>query len=579
MLYDNALLLRAYLTGGVRPDPRSRVASPRRPPSSCSGTCGPPKGGFAVRPRRRHRRGRGRDLRLDPGAAGRRARRRRRSVGRRAARGDRRRHVRARRVDAAAAADPDEADALVGVRRARCSAARATRPQPGRDDKVVSAWNGLAIAGLAEAGALLDRPDWVEAAAGVRRPAGRGPPGRGARGPAVRVSRDGAPDAMPACSRTTPTSPRDSSPCTPSPATTSGSRSPGSCSTSSSGTSVTGGAASSTRPTTPRRLVAAPQDPTDNATPSGPAAAAGALLTYAALTGSERPPRRRGGGAGRLRRLGREHPRFAGWGLAVAEALRRRPPRGRGRRPGGGAGDGRPAPGRPGRDRAGRRRRGRATPAETPSVPLLRDRPLVGGVRAGVRLPPLRLRRPRSPIRRRPGSPPGPGGARHEGTGPRRPGRCGRRPRRLGLLRPRPALRRRGGPAARSAPARRPGLVDHLDAAPQGRRRTASSPPRTSTRRPSRASSPPPSTACSAATTASTCACTSCTPASAATLVAASAHADLLVVRVAGAGRLLRSARRVHLGAGGPARRLPGRGRDPRMRGVDAVRNCVIIIT
>ncbi|WP_018335304.1 thioredoxin domain-containing protein [Actinomycetospora chiangmaiensis] len=43
-------------------------------------------------------------------------------------------------------------------------AARATRPQPARDDKVVVAWNGLAITGLVEAATALGRPDLLAAA-------------------------------------------------------------------------------------------------------------------------------------------------------------------------------------------------------------------------------------------------------------------------------------------------------------------------------------------------------------------------------------------------------------------------------
>jgi uncharacterized protein YyaL (SSP411 family) len=48
--------------------------------------------------------------------------------------------------------------------RGKLLAARALRPAPGRDDKVVAAWNGLAIAALAEVGAYFDRPDLIERA-------------------------------------------------------------------------------------------------------------------------------------------------------------------------------------------------------------------------------------------------------------------------------------------------------------------------------------------------------------------------------------------------------------------------------
>jgi hypothetical protein len=46
--------------------------------------------------------------------------------------------------------------------RARLLEIRSLRPQPGLDDKAIASWNGLMLAALAESGRRLDRADWIE---------------------------------------------------------------------------------------------------------------------------------------------------------------------------------------------------------------------------------------------------------------------------------------------------------------------------------------------------------------------------------------------------------------------------------
>jgi uncharacterized protein YyaL (SSP411 family) len=215
--------------------------------------------------------------------------------------------------------DPADAAWYESVRR-RLLTARAGRPAPGRDDKVVAAWNGLAVAALAETGALLDRPDLVEAAAAAAdllvalhfTEDGR----------LLRISRDGRPgrhagvledyadvaEGLLALYAVTSD---------PSWLTLAGRlldtvlerfR------------DETSGALHDTADDA-EQLLRRPQDPTDNATPSGWTAAAGALLGYAAYTGSERHRAAAEQALGVVSALAGRAPRFIGWGLAVAEAL------------------------------------------------------------------------------------------------------------------------------------------------------------------------------------------------------------------------------------------------------------------
>src|SRR5947209_1680694 len=60
--------------------------------------------------------------------------------------------------------EPDDPERFERVR-AALLAARLTRPQPSRDDKVITAWNGLAITALTEPSVALDAPELAYAAA------------------------------------------------------------------------------------------------------------------------------------------------------------------------------------------------------------------------------------------------------------------------------------------------------------------------------------------------------------------------------------------------------------------------------
>lgn len=95
-------------------------------------------------------------------------------------------------------ADWGEAGALTGILdesvRRELWERRVAREAPHRDDKVVTAWNGMMITGLAEAAVLLDRPQWLETADAAAQFLWRHH-WDSARGTLARTSRGGAVDA------------------------------------------------------------------------------------------------------------------------------------------------------------------------------------------------------------------------------------------------------------------------------------------------------------------------------------------------------------------------------------------------
>ena len=61
--------------------------------------------------------------------------------------------------------DEDQATVLLASAKEKLFAERAKRPPPGKDEKVLAAWNGLAIHGMAKAGVRLGESRWIQSAA------------------------------------------------------------------------------------------------------------------------------------------------------------------------------------------------------------------------------------------------------------------------------------------------------------------------------------------------------------------------------------------------------------------------------
>jgi len=213
--------------------------------------------------------------------------------------------------------EPEDSLWWEGIRQ-RLLTTRHLRPQPARDDKVVSGWNGLAIAALSEAAVLLGDPTYLDAArrcasfiVGVHLVEGRlrRASRRGVAGAAMGAADDygnlaegllalhqatGQPRWLAAAGDLLDVALTHFA-------------------------DQRGGFFDAADDA--EKLFTRPRSAADNAEPSGQAALSGALLTHSALTGS--PSNRESAEAAveAAAGLAAQDPRFAGWTLAVAEAM------------------------------------------------------------------------------------------------------------------------------------------------------------------------------------------------------------------------------------------------------------------
>jgi uncharacterized protein len=214
-------------------------------------------------------------------------------------------------------ADPDDFGTY-DAERQRLLGLRSRRVRPARDDKVVAAWNGLAIAALADCGVLFDRPDFVQRAvtcaellADVHVVDGR----------LRRASRDGVAGAPVGVLE-------DYGDVVEGLLTlhqASGERRwldlAGELLDVALRHFRDGRGGFFDTADDAERLVRRPQDATDNATPSGASALAGALVTSAALTGNAEHRDVATTALAVVADVVTRFPRFAGWAAAAGEAL------------------------------------------------------------------------------------------------------------------------------------------------------------------------------------------------------------------------------------------------------------------
>ena len=213
-------------------------------------------------------------------------------------------------------AEPADADRFARVRQALL-AARERRVRPGQDDKVVAAWNGLAISALAECALALGQPGLLETAraaatllAEVHMKGDRlmRTSRAGRAGDTEGVLEDYAcvAEAFGVLSGVTGEGRW---------LTLAGRLLEAALDAFGDGAGGFFDTAADGEP-----LIFRPADAADNATPSGTFAVAGALLSYAALTGSARHREAAEAALGVLPAIADRYPRAAGAGLAVAEA-------------------------------------------------------------------------------------------------------------------------------------------------------------------------------------------------------------------------------------------------------------------